>query len=344
MTSVKEIHIDEEPTTTALGRGTFTFTDAYSVFDWGQMPDPIPHKGASLCTMGAFNFERLESAGVSTHYLGVVPSDADEPCSLDDVDTAPTDLAFGVANRPPLPRTDEGYDYAAFFEAAGETYVIPLEVIFRNRVPIGSSLRRRTDPSDHALPYDAWPDEPVDLVEPIVEVSTKFEESDRYLDRSEATDIVGDADLDAVLGLAREVNRVVTDHATSRGFRHDDGKIEVVYHRGSLLVADVVGTFDENRFTYDGQQVSKEVVRQYYRRYDPQWIAAIDGAKAEAKATGQHDWRRLCAVDPTPLPQEVVTIVSDLYAAGANRYTDRELFEVDDLPSVIDRLQSTVSE
>ncbi|MFO7833566.1 MAG: phosphoribosylaminoimidazolesuccinocarboxamide synthase, partial [Halohasta sp.] len=50
MTSVKEFRVDREPTATEFGAGRFVFTDAYSVFDWGQMPDAIPHKGASLCT------------------------------------------------------------------------------------------------------------------------------------------------------------------------------------------------------------------------------------------------------------------------------------------------------
>jgi len=61
MTSVKEFRVDEPATADSLGRGRFVFTDAYSVFDWGQMPDAIPRKGASLCAMGAFNFELLET-------------------------------------------------------------------------------------------------------------------------------------------------------------------------------------------------------------------------------------------------------------------------------------------
>jgi len=71
MTSVKEFRVDEPATADSLGRGRFVFTDAYSVFDWGQMPDAIPRKGASLCAMGAFNFELLEDEGIPTHYRGV---------------------------------------------------------------------------------------------------------------------------------------------------------------------------------------------------------------------------------------------------------------------------------
>lgn len=87
----------------------FQYTDAYSVFDWGRMPDLLPSKGAALATLAAELFERLESAqswkafsgspealglrkgnrfgaafnelgerlqaeGLRTHYLGVLPA------------------------------------------------------------------------------------------------------------------------------------------------------------------------------------------------------------------------------------------------------------------------------
>lgn len=38
----------------------FRFTDAYSAFDWGKMPDELPDKGKSLAIMGAHIFEKLE--------------------------------------------------------------------------------------------------------------------------------------------------------------------------------------------------------------------------------------------------------------------------------------------
>lgn len=38
----------------------FDYSDAYSVFDWGRMPDALPKKGAALAWMAAVFFERLE--------------------------------------------------------------------------------------------------------------------------------------------------------------------------------------------------------------------------------------------------------------------------------------------
>ena len=345
MMSVKEFRVVEPATEARLGRGRFAFTDAYSVFDWGQMPDTIPRKGASLCTMGAFNFERLADAGVSTHYRGVVDPTAVEAGTdpeaavvpLADANAPPTEMAIELTQVPNLPYlgTDEGYDYDAFHAAGEKNYLVPLEVVFRNTVPVGSSLRRRVEPTDVGLDVDAWPDETVDLPEPVVEFSTKYERQDRYLSRAEADRIAGAADVDALADLARDVNRVVTDHAAEAGFVHEDGKIECLYVDGELRVADVVGTFDENRFSYDGTQVSKEVIRQWYKRAHPEWVEAVSAAKEAVEEHTTDDWRSICEVEPTELPDEVIRAVAGLYAAGANAYTGTAWFDAPPMEAAV---------
>ncbi len=331
MTSVKNFRVEEPATTDSLGRGSFQFTDDYSVFDWGKMPDEVPAKGATLCTMGAFNFELLEAAGAPTHYRGVV---ADEDGAVVDIDTAldrrttPREMAIDLAQVPDLPFDErEGYDYDAYHDAAGSNYVVPLEVVFRNRVGVGSSLRSRTDPGEHGLDHGTWPEGAVDLPEAVVEFSTKYEEQDRYLDHAAADRVAGAAELAELEALAREVNRVITERAAEAGFVHQDGKIECVYHDGELLVADVVGTFDENRFAYDGQQVSKEVLRQYHKRTQPGWVGAVSEAKDEADERGLADWTGLCDREPEPLDAGVIEVARDLYCAGANAYIGREVFD-----------------
>jgi phosphoribosylaminoimidazole-succinocarboxamide synthase len=332
VTSVKEFRVDDPATDTALGTGAFVFTDEYSVFDWGKMPDQIPDKGASLCAMGAFNFELLEAAGVPTHYRGVVADDDVVPLAAAE---SPREMAIDLTQVPDLPHEGRDYDYDAYHDAAGENYLVPLEVVFRNRVPVGSSLRRRTDPADHGLDFETWPDEAVDLDSPIVEFSTKYEEGDRYLDREEADRIAGRANIADLASLAETVNRVVTDRADETGLVHEDGKIEVLYYRGELRVADVVGTFDENRFSYEGTQLSKEVVRQYHKRTQPDWVAAVDDAKERAKAEDVADWKSLCEVDPQPLDGDVVQVVRDMYAAGTNAYVGREVFDAPPLDKAV---------
>lgn len=47
----------------ARSRGmVFEYTDAYSVFDWGRMPDALAHKGEALAVLAADWFEKLENA------------------------------------------------------------------------------------------------------------------------------------------------------------------------------------------------------------------------------------------------------------------------------------------
>ena len=341
MTSVKEFRVVEPATPEALGQGRFAFTDAYSVFDWGRMPDTVPEKGASLCTMGAFNFERLESAGIATHYRGVVDPDTVEAgadpenavVALADAAAPPTEMAIELTQVPDLPYEgpDAGYDYDAFHAAGGENYLVPLEVVFRNTVPVGSSLRRRVEPADVGLDLDTWPEDVVELPEPVIEFSTKYERQDRYLSRGDADRIAGVADIDALAELARDVNRVVTEQATEAGFVHEDGKIECCYVDGELRVADVVGTFDENRFSYGGTQVSKEVIRQWYKRTQPEWVEAVSNAKRAVDDRATDDWRSICDVEPITLPGAVLAPVADLYTAGANAYTGETWF---DAPSI----------
>jgi phosphoribosylaminoimidazole-succinocarboxamide synthase len=340
MTSVKDFRVDEPATAAALGRGAFEFTDAYSVFDWGQMPDPIPDKGASLCTMGAFNFELLEDHGVPTHYRGVQTAAGVQSLSdALDAGHTPTEMAIDLTQVPDLPVSGGEYDYDTYHEAAGENYLVPLEIVFRNRVGVGSSLRRRTDPADHGLDFDSWPEEAVELSEPVVEFSTKYEKQDRYLSRSEADDIAGTADLDDLEAVAREVNRLVTERAAEAGLTHQDGKIECLYYQGEIRVADVVGTFDENRFSYGGTQLSKEVIRQYHKRTQPEWVEAVSEAKKRANETGQADWKSLCDREPAPLDESVIRVTRDLYCSGANAYIGRDVFDAPDLAAAVEAVR-----
>jgi phosphoribosylaminoimidazole-succinocarboxamide synthase len=339
MTSVKEFHIDDPATADELGRGSFVFTDDYSVFDWGKMPDQIPDKGASLCTMGAFNFQLLEAADVPTHYEGVRIDGHDEVRDLGDALAAgkpPREMVISLTQVPDLPFAGGTYDYDAYHDEAGENFLVPLEIVFRNRVPVGSSLRSRTAPADHGLDLEEWPDEPVDLDEPVVEFSTKYEEQDRYLDREEADRIAGVASVERLEELALAVNSVLNRQAEQAGLVHEDGKIECLYHDGGIRVADVVGTFDENRFSYEGQQVSKEVIRQYHKRTQPEWVEAVAEAKRRAIEEGVADWKSLCDRDPEPLDERVVQVARDLYCAGTNAYVGDDVFDAPSLSDAVD--------
>jgi phosphoribosylaminoimidazole-succinocarboxamide synthase len=77
MGSVKDLEVIKKPTQESMGTGRFQFSDRYSVFDWGEMPDHIENKGSALCIMGAYCFEQLEKKGVQTHYRGLVDANGE---------------------------------------------------------------------------------------------------------------------------------------------------------------------------------------------------------------------------------------------------------------------------
>ncbi|HOK57378.1 MAG TPA: phosphoribosylaminoimidazolesuccinocarboxamide synthase, partial [bacterium] len=49
MGSVKDLSVIKLPEDGKSGIGRFIFSDRYSVFDWGEMPDHIIDKGKSMC-------------------------------------------------------------------------------------------------------------------------------------------------------------------------------------------------------------------------------------------------------------------------------------------------------
>ncbi len=70
--SVKTIAPVTLPAADRFGIAVMDFSDDYSVFDWGKMPDRIKDKGAALCMMSSYFFEKIKSAGVPTHYIALL--------------------------------------------------------------------------------------------------------------------------------------------------------------------------------------------------------------------------------------------------------------------------------
>gem|GEM_PF-3005611 len=77
------------------------------------------------------------------------------------------------------------------------------------------------------------------------------------------------------------------------------------------------------------------MIRQYYKREQPEWVDAVSEAKANVAVTDGADWRPLCEIDPISLPDEVLTAVADMYSAGANAYTGTEWFDAPSLSEAV---------
>jgi phosphoribosylaminoimidazole-succinocarboxamide synthase len=319
--------------------GQFHFSDRYSVFDWGEMPDLISNKGKALCMMGAFFFEKLEELGIRSHYQGVVSDGKAKKLSGL---TEPTDIMQVTMVHVIKPDIrDNIYDYSCF-NNSDTNFLIPLEVIYRNALPSGSSVFRRLKEGSLTLKelgLSAMPNANDVLKEPILDVSTKLEVTDRYLSWPEAQKIaaLSDEELQEIKQTTQVINDLITESVKKIGLENEDGKVEYGYDQNrKLMLVDVLGTPDECRFTYEGIPVSKEVARIYYR--DTSWYNAIEKAKEKDRA----NWKSIIEETPPPLPATLYRLISQLYQSVCNDLTQREWFATPPLKNILFEIKEQI--
>ncbi|MDI3498696.1 phosphoribosylaminoimidazolesuccinocarboxamide synthase [Archaeoglobus sp.] len=330
MGSVKDLVVLKEPSEKP-GLGRFIFSNRYSVFDYGEMPDKIEDKGRALCMVTAHFFEKLEEAGIATHYLGLV--EGGKVRRFDEVENAVNEMEVKLV-RVIKPKNG---DYSIFKTLKGN-FLVPLEIIYRNSIPEGSSLLRRIERGE-AKPEDfglTKIEAGMRLERPIVDFSTKLEDVDRYLSHPEAKEISGlsDGEFEALKELVVKVDEIITREVSKVGLINEDGKIEVALDdERNLIVVDAVGTPDECRFSFDGFEVSKELLRKYYRKTE--WYGKVRELK------GQEGWREAVG-SPPPLPAEIREGVSNLYRAFCNEVTGRKFFDAPKLKEVVSQLKEVL--
>lgn len=327
MGSVKDLLVIKSPKN-GLGEGIFEFSDRYSVFDYGEMPDKIDGKGASLCLISAYFFEKLEKLGIKTHYIGLIEDGKVK--RLEEVCSATNKMKVKLVR---VLRPTKG-DYSIFAKEKAN-FLIPLEIIYRNKIPEGSSLLRRVaegqvKPEDFGL-KEIKPN--MKLERPIVDFSTKLEDVDRYLSHAEAKRIASlkDEEFEQLKDIVLNVNDIITTEVSRIGLENEDGKIELAFdEKRRFMVVDAVGTPDECRFSFEGFEVSKEFLRIYYRKTE--WYEKIKAHK------GKENWREIVGAPPK-LNTEVKKVVSELYLALCNEITRRRFFDVPKLGIVVKRLR-----
>lgn len=338
MGSVKDLNVIESPTINSTGTGQFHFSDRYSVFDWGEMPDLITDKGKALCIIGAYFFEKIEKLGIKTHYKGLVENGKIKQISEL---TAPADTMHVSLVRVLKPGFKNGeYDYSLYNQRE-KNFLIPLEVIYRNSLPAGSSVFRRIQNGSLKLAdigLTEMPNANDVLNIPILDVSTKLEITDRYMSWHEAQNIsaISTEELHIIQATTQKINNIISDHCRRVGLVNEDGKVEYAYDtERNLMLVDILGTPDECRFTYQGMQVSKEVARNYYRNTD--WYHQVEQAKERDRA----NWKSLVA-DPPALPVRLHELIGLLYQSTCNEITGREWFKTPDLKIILDEIQDQI--
>jgi phosphoribosylaminoimidazole-succinocarboxamide synthase len=291
--SVKDIFQKEESPNIL-----FKFSDRYSVFDWGEMPDMIENKGKSLALMGKFFFENLN---INSHYINYL-----EDGSLLEVEKV--DVHW--------PKKEDGrWEY--FYSSETRNALVPLEVIFRLGMPQGSSLVKRLDSKYlNEIGLKNAPNEGDMFEKPIIEFSTKLEPEDRYLTYKEAKEIaqLSEDEFKKLIEQAQQIALKLNEIFKKLDIELWDGKVEFAFNENrDFKLVDTVG-IDELRLLYKGKQLSKEFLRQYYKATS--WYDAIE----ESKKVGNEknlDWKEYCQKElnsnPSKLPSELKTKVENLY-------------------------------
>lgn len=366
----------------------FQFTDDYSVFDWGKMPDKIAHKGKSLALMGAYIFEQLADAnlwaklpssphlkkfnseflarrwqhpcfagdgglaksGLKSHFLGLVDS------KLKPIDLSPDALAScndpqplikvmrAQVNRPTASNVfgQNLYFYDSTNTLSQQRRLIPLEVVFRFGMGKGSSLIKRLQDNPnlrHQLGFSEIPATDEWFDHPIIEFFTKLEAKDRLLSWQEASLLSGlpAYQFEELVELSLDTALALHHFFFEKGLELWDGKFEFILDpkgdgigkspKARLLLADSIGP-DELRLIFQGQQISKELIRQYYR--GTSWEKAVQKSLEMAHDQAGRDWKDICLKDlkesPAPLPPQMKAAVDKLYAVLASHLIGKAVF------------------
>ncbi len=308
----RALKVVREPASGAPGIGEFRFTDHYSIYDLGKMPDQLPGKGEATCRIAARNFRELAAQGIPTHYLGSPAHDRIEFQLLQVIYPQRERIRPGTVG-----------------------YFVPLQVVFRNRLPPGASVFRRLaggtiTPADLGL--DASPQPGVQLPRPLIEYMTKLDEMDEYIPRAAARELAGltEMQMKRIEELVLAVNQVLARMAREAALCLADGKLEFgVDGRGELMVVDVAGAPDDTRYLLGERHVSKQVLRDCYegtglRQQVRQW--AVQGRPAGARPS------------PPSLGPLRIGIVADMYQALCERWVQSRIWGAPDLEAVMHRL------
>jgi len=338
MGSVKDLKIMEEPSAHKSGRGQFIFSDRYSVFDWGEMPDHIDAKGTSICLVTAYFFEKAEEKGINTHYRGIVEDG--EAKKISDLKEPSDTLEVDLVNVKEPSVENEKYDYSDY-SYDDSNILIPIEIIYRNALPEGSSVFRRLENGElnlEALGLKEEPQPGQKLEPPILDVSTKLEITDRYISWNKAKQIckLQDHELENIKEITYQVNDLITTEAEKIGLSNEDGKIELGFDEDrNIILVDALGTLDESRFTYNGMSVSKEIARKYYRNTD--WADEVSAAKKEDRL----HWKDKVS-SPPALPAEFANLISAVYKAYANELTNQKWFDVPAMDEILNEISKFI--
>jgi phosphoribosylaminoimidazole-succinocarboxamide synthase len=166
------------------------------------------------------------------------------------------------------------------------------------------------------------------LPRPVGECFSKLEPSDRALSPELALNFSGltNPEFAELLETSFLLAVFLKDRFARAGIELWDGKFEFLRVRKRILLGDAI-TPDELRLVKDGIQISKEPIRQYYRRRHPEFLKMIAEAKPKAHRTG----RKIGAILkdrgylPPRLDPEFKKVAEDMYLGLVSELTGLKL-------------------
>ena len=333
----------------------FEYSDRYSVFDWGEMPDQLTDKGKALSIMGksffrylenpknwtelfndpkiqeTFNQDYLKKLSTSDLYKKYCANGLNHHAVLSD-ESYPWNSPFlKVKNisiiQPTINSDDQSYDYYQYQDKPVNC-LVPLEVIFRMGLARGNSLSKRLGASEadwKKFGFDKIPSEGSMLSTPVIDFSTKLERGDRYLEYTEAKKIAGlsENEWDELHQMTHLIALNLFSFHQKLNLELWDGKIEVAFIQNadgsrSFMLVDSVG-IDELRLLYKGKSFSKEFLRETYK--GSPWYENLENAKKESLLSGA-DFKDVCIrhykSSPEPLEPKVLERAIAVYKSYCN--------------------------
>ncbi len=333
----------------------FKFSNRYSIFDWGKMPDELEGKGHALSFMTWFFFDHLGKAstwekidldkylfndleplkealkelketGLAHHGHGMCDSMGNLLNPLEE-ELSPY---FKVKPVDVLePKFDLGKWIYKDYEKRPENALVPLEVIFRFGAPKNSSLFKRLDNVDYkreiGLNENVKPGDWFDS--PLIEFSTKLETNDRYLSYAEAMRISGMNlnEMKELIAISKLIAIAIKDVFLELNIELWDGKLEYAFLNSqksnvrSFMLVDSIGP-DELRLSLNDSSLSKENLRVFYR--DSTWYDNVEKAKVLANLRFSKDWKSICLneLDESPehLSSEYKEFAESIYMSLVN--------------------------
>lgn len=243
----------------------FQFSDRVSILDIGPLPVPFPELGKIRCAISGKLFQEMNVAGFTTHYISHDVESATMqvmPLEIDELDTH-----YGPSN-------------------CGR--MLGVEIIDRWVVTKKLLRRIETGEIDRAtiekrLVGERGLEPGATMRPPFVECTTKYRDSDQYVDDVEAAELAGISidQLARVYGEVVHASTFLRNFLKPYGFDRKDGKWEGAWFGGGFMFADSISPDEMRLVGTDGRSHDKDPVRLWFEKEHPTWYRSVLDARKE---------------------------------------------------------------